>query len=530
MKDSEIKGTKKVEIEEVSAKRMRHISDKIKTLDELEEQVRLEKAQGRKVALCHGVFDLLHPGHIRHFQAARKHGDCLIVTVTKDEYVRKGPDRPVFNEQLRTESVAALECVDYVAVNQWPTAVETLRKLKPNFYIKGIDYTDPDKDLTGNIKLEEMAVKQVGGQLIHTDEISFSSSSVINTYLGIYPEDTRKFLRDFRQRYSADGIIQKLNELGKLRVLVVGDAIIDEYHYCQAMGKSPKETLVATRYVNEESFAGGALACANHVAGFCGEVNLVTCLGRQNSQEDFIRSQLRPNVRPHFFYRDDAPTVIKRRFVDPAFLSKMFQICFLNDSQLPNEVDRELRDYLGDVLPQYDAVLVADYGHGFLGAKAIELLEGRSGFLAVNVQTNSANIGFNLITKYRKVDFVCVDEPEIRLALHDRTGPLEEIILQTHKLLKAKKVTITRGHHGSLSYSYEEGFAQIPVFSSQIVDRVGAGDAFFAVTSPCAASDFPADLIGFIGNMVGALAVKVVCNRSFIEPVLLYRSIQTILK
>lgn len=519
-----------MEIEEVLPKKVRHFSEKIKTLDELEELVRLEKAQGRKVVLCHGVFDLLHPGHIHHFQAARKNGDCLIVTITKDEYVGKGPGRPVFNERLRTESVAALECVDYAAINQWPTAVETLHKLKPDFYAKGTDYANPDNDLTGNIKLEEMAVKEIGGQTILTDEISFSSSSVINTYLDVFPEETRRFLQSFRERYSADKIIQKLNELNKLRVLVVGDAIIDEYHYCQAMGKSPKETLVATRYVSEESFAGGALACANHLAGFCGEVGLVTCLGRQNSQEDFIRKQLKPNVQPKFFYREDAPTVIKRRFVDPAFLSKMFQICFLNDSNLPTEVDRELQNYLAEMLPQYDAVLVADYGHGLISAKSIELLENRSGFLAVNVQTNSANLGFNLITKYRRADYVCVDEPEIRLALHNRTGPLEEIIIKTRKLLEAKKVTITRGHHGSLSYSPGEGFAQTPVFSSQIVDRVGAGDAFFAITAPCAAADFSVDLMGFVGNMVGALAVKIVCNRSFIEPVLLYRFIQTILK
>ena len=516
--------------EEISQKKVRHFVDKIKTLDELEEIVRQQKTEGQKVVLCHGVFDLLHPGHIHHFQAARKNGDCLIVSITKDEYVGKGPGRPVFNERLRAETIAALECVDFAVINQWPTAIETIRKLKPNVYVKGSDYANPEEDITGNIRLEEKAVREVGGQLVFTDEISFSSSNVINNFLDVFPEETQSFLQSFRSRYTADGVINKINELGKLKLLVIGDAIIDEYHYCQAMGKSPKETIVATRYVNEESFAGGVLACANHVAAFCDRVDLITCLGSQNSREDFIRKHLKPNIRPTFFYRDDASTVIKRRFVEPTFLSKMFQICFLNDTNLPLEIDRQLQDYLTKVLPDYDAVLVADYGHGLISPETISILESKAKFLAVNTQTNSANLGFNLITKYRKADYICIDEPEIRLALHNRTGQLEKLILRIHKLLRAETVNITRGHLGSLTYSANESFLSTPVFSNEIVDRVGAGDAFFAISSPCASARFPIDLIGFIGNMAGELAVKIVCNRSFIEPVPLFRFIKTVFK
>lgn len=511
-------------------KKTHHFTDKIKTLDELEKIVARMKQNGERVVLCHGVFDLLHPGHLHHFDAAKKKGDRLVVTITKDSHVGKGPGRPVFNQRLRAETVAAFECVDYVAINEWPTAVETIKKLKPDFYAKGSDYAQFDDDLTGMIRLEESAVREVGGQLILTNEVSFSSSSILNTYFSNLPEETQAFLKSFRERYPSDIVIKKLNNLKKLKVLVVGDAIIDEYHYCVAMGKSPKETIVATRYVSEESFAGGALACANHVAGFCEQVDLVTCLGAQNSREDFIRKHLKPNVRPKFFYRDDATTVIKRRFVEPAFLSKMFQICFLNDTELPSNVSGELQKYLEGTLPHYDAVLVADYGHGLLNREAIDALASKARFLAVNTQTNSANIGFNLVTKYPKVDYVCVDEPEIRLAAQNRSGLLEDLILLVGKKLKSSKITVTRGHNGAIVYSEEQGFTRIPIFSSEIVDRVGAGDAFFAITSPCAASDFPTDLIGFIGNMVGALAVKIVCNRSFIEPLPLARFITAILK
>ena len=256
--------------EQMTAKKTEAFAEKVKTLDELEEIIQQAKVKGQKVVLCHGVFDLLHPGHIHHFQAAKKKGDCLVVTITKDSYVGKGPGRPVFNQRLRAESVAALECVNYVAVNEWPTAIETIRKLKPHFYAKGSDYANPEDDLTGMIRMEKAAIKEVGGELILTNEVSFSSTSVLNSYFNVFPEETQIFLKTFCKKYTSDDVINKLKTLNKLKVMVVGDAIIDEYHYCHAMGKSPKETIVTTRYASEESFPGGVLACANHIAGFCG--------------------------------------------------------------------------------------------------------------------------------------------------------------------------------------------------------------------------------------------------------------------
>ncbi|HRY85747.1 MAG TPA: PfkB family carbohydrate kinase [Candidatus Omnitrophota bacterium] len=514
------------------AKRLKvdHFAEKIKSLNTLEKTIAKIKKSGKKVVHCHGVFDLMHPGHIHHFYAARKKGDYLVVTLTKDEYVGKGPGRPVFNQRLRAESVAAVECVDYVAINEWPTAVETIRKLKPNFYVKGIEYAAPDEDITGNIRPEREAVESIGGKLVFTDEVRFSSSNILNTYFSVFSEETRLFLQQFHKRYSEEDVIKHLKDLEGLKILVIGDTIIDEYHYCKALGKSPKETMVTTKYLNSESFAGGVLACANHAASFCGNVDLVTCLGRENSHEEFIRKHLKPNIKPHFFYRENAPTIVKRRFVEPVFLSKMFQVSFLEDSSLPPQTDEALRAHLLKILPKYDAVLVADYGHGFLSPATIALLGKKAKFLAVNTQTNSANLGFNLVTKYRHVDYICIDEPEIRLAMHDKSGPLEPLIERVSKLLKTKMVMITRGHLGSIAHRNGEAFAATPIFSSEIVDRVGAGDAFFAVTAPCAAKGYPSDLIGFIGNAVGAMAVRIVCNRSFIESVPLCRFISTLLK
>lgn len=509
----------------------RKIENKIKTIAELEKILSDLKTKDKRIVHCHGVFDLLHPGHIRHFEAAKKKGDVLVVTLTRDEYVNKGPGRPVFNQDLRAESIAAIETVDYVAVNEWPTAVETIGHLKPDFYVKGKDYAKKEDDLTGKISDEESAVKAVGGSIHFTDEIAFSSSKLINTFLTPYPEETRDFFQKFRGKYSSTDVIAALKGSRGVKVLVIGDVIIDEYHYCSGMGKAQKDNIIVTRYLNEQIFAGGVLAAANHAAGFCDEVTLVTSLGMQNDYRAFVESQLKENITRKIFDDQERPTVVKRRFVDPAFLTKLFEICYLDDrNTIPQSVEKEVCAYLEAHIGDFDLVLAADFGHGMLTPCIVDLLCRKAPFLAVNVQTNSANIGFNLVTKFERADYICIDEPEIRLACHDKFSDLERLIVNISDRLHCERVIITRGHRGALAYSRDEGFAHIPVLSRDVVDRIGAGDAFFSVTSPCTRQKNPIDMLGFIGNAAGAMKVLIVGNSASVEPVPLFKYITALMK
>lgn len=152
---------------------------KILKLEELAEKIKNLKSEGRKIVYCHGCFDLMHPGHIKYFQAAKKMGDVLVVTVTPDVYMDKGHGRPVFNQELRAESIAALECVDYVAINKWPTAEETLRLLRPHIYVKGQEF-EKLEDKTGKIQREYKVIQEIGAELRFTHEIVFSSTNLLN--------------------------------------------------------------------------------------------------------------------------------------------------------------------------------------------------------------------------------------------------------------------------------------------------------------------------------------------------------------
>jgi rfaE bifunctional protein nucleotidyltransferase chain/domain len=139
------------------------------------------RGEGKKLVLCHGCFDLMHPGHIKYFQAAKKFGDILMVTVTPDRFVDKGPGRPAFGEQLRAESIEALRCVDYVALNAWPTAEETLRRLRPHYYVKGQEFENL-VDKTGKINKEVEVVGEIGAEMKFTHEVVFSSTELLNSY------------------------------------------------------------------------------------------------------------------------------------------------------------------------------------------------------------------------------------------------------------------------------------------------------------------------------------------------------------
>jgi rfaE bifunctional protein nucleotidyltransferase chain/domain len=510
---------------------MRDTYSKIKSIDDLCGIIAKLKGQEKIVVHCHGVFDLLHPGHLKHFEAAKKKGDVLVVTLTPDEFVNRGPGRPIFNQNLRAETIAAIECVDFVAINEWPTAVKTIKKIKPNFYVKGIDYIKKEEDVTGKIFDEEEAIKSVGGAIYFTDEMTFSSSVLINTFMASYPAETKDFLQQFKKRHSPQSIIDHLKSTEDVKVLVVGDIIIDEYHYCIGMGKSQKDNIIATKFLSQEIFAGGVLAAANHLAGFSKNVTLLSCIGAKNDYSNFIAGSLKPHIQTKLFHCSNSTTVVKRRFVDANFLNKLFEICYLEEANyLPSSLENEICAYLEKHLKDFDMVLVTDFGHGFITPKITNLLCKKAKFLAVNVQTNSANLGFNLITKFPRADYICIDEPEIRLACHDKYSDLEKLILEISKRVECKKIIITRGHRGSLAYDKKDGFIAIPVFSKEVVDRIGAGDAYFSITAPCVYKNNPIEIVGFIGNAVGAMKVLIVGNRSSVEPAPLYKYVTTLLR
>lgn len=506
-------------------------SDKILDLSEIARVARQARAAGQRVVLCHGTFDLMHIGHVRHLEAARQHGDMLIVTITGDAFVNKGPGRPVFGEHLRAEMLAQLQIVDFVAVNHATDAVNVLEQVRPTFYVKGQDYKNPDGDITGRIVAERDAVEAHGGRLVFTEEIVFSSSQLINQHMNVYEPHVRQHLNAMREGEKMREINALLDQLANTRVLIVGEAIIDEYHYVHPMAKAPKENILATRYQDREVFAGGVIATANHAASFCREVDVVTVLGERDSHLDVIREALRPNVRLHAVVRAGAPTVRKCRFVDPTLLRKLFEVYHIDDSALPHELSDEINVLVRKLAPHANVVIANDFGHGMIGPSTVATLTQEASFLAINTQINSANLGFNLVAKYPRADLVVIDSLEARFAVREKNLEMTEVI-NTHlpRLIDCSRFIITQGRHGCVTYERGGLVHSVPAFSPSVVDTMGAGDAFLAVAAPLAAIGASIDITGFIGNVVGAQKVNIVGHRQAVDRVAVQKAITALLK
>ena len=492
---------------------MRDTYGKIFPLDQLVSTIKEEKKNGARHILCHGVFDVMHSGHIFYFKAAKKYGSKLIVSITPDCHVNKGPNRPTLNQNLRLQNVAEIESVDYVILNQWPTAVELIHKLKPHAYAKGYDYQNAKDDITGNIEKEKRAIEKVGGKLVFTKEPSFSSSSLINELFPPYSESAQSFLKEFKKKYTLSDVEKYLDKLKQLKVLIIGEAIIDRYTYCIPLAKSTKDSIISTKLVDEENFLGGSLAIANHVSNFCGKTSLITNLGCEDDIGGIVSEKMNKNVYLHKIVSNDRPTIIKQRFVDRYRLFKMFEIQEMDDRPIPLVLQKKIPLLIRDLESSHDLVIVADYGHGFITSEIVHQLTQLDKFLCVNAQTNSANLGFNLITKYPRANFACIDEPEIRFATHDKFSNINELVKIVYQKSDFESIMVSLGAEGTSFFKKDLQMEHTPVFSNNVVDRTGAGDALFSLTAPLAFLNCPPKMLGLLANCAGALAVKTLCNQ-----------------
>jgi rfaE bifunctional protein kinase chain/domain len=340
--------------------------------------------------------------------------------------------------------------------------------------------------------------------------------------------DRTQFLSSFGKTHRSASIIDQLDKLKTKKILVIGEAIIDEYHYTSPMGKSSKEPLVVHRFDREESFAGGALATVNHAAALSDHITIATLLGKSPSREQFIRSHLKPSVRSKFFFREGT-TIVKRRYIDRYANQKLFQVSFIWDDGIPPALEDAIADYLKRTLPGYDLVMVNDFGHGFLTPKLIRLICRKAGTLSLNVQANSANYGFNIITKYPRADIATTDIHEIRLATHDRYGDILKLARNVARHLHAATLVLTRGADGSTGITRENRCVAVPSLTDTVVDRVGAGDALYSVIAPCLAAGMDLETALFVGNAAAAIKIQTLGNKSPVTFDDLTRFIKTLL-
>ncbi len=511
------------------------IEDKIKTLEELQEISDALRKERKKIVHCHGCFDLLHYGHIQHFVSSKKQGDILVVTITPDIYVKKGPGRPFFNEEIRLRHVAAVQAVDYVALNRWETAVETIKMLKPDVYCKGrevvengqVDQVENGSCYQSNLAAEAEYLESIGGKLHLTDDITFSSSRIINQITAEIPEETKQFLRDLKFKFKPEEILEKLRSLEDVKVLVIGDSILDEYVYCSPMGMTGKETLIAYKFQDSQMQLGGVFAVANNLANFTKNVSLLTCVG--DNTYEFVNNVLNKKIEANVFIQSGQKTMTKRRYINEYRKVKIFEVYNTDEFAVSQESEKRIFDYLDKNISRFDVVIAADYGHGLINRAVIDYLTSINKFLAVYCQFNGGNLGYNFITKYKRADFVLMNDSALRLPFQDKKTDIEAPIKKLNDYLSVNKINITLGKFGSIYYDGKE-FYRANSLTQDVLDTMGTDDAVLSLTSLLAYKNTEPILLPFLGNCVGALAVKIMGNTRPVDPIELKKFISYILK
>lgn len=500
------------------------MSNKIVSKEEFRNVIRPRlKAEGKTIALCHGVFDLLHPGHIIHLNQARQMADVLVVSITTASKVRKGPGRPYFDDDLRMQTLAALECVDYVMRSDMYTVDDIVEAVEPDFYVKGEEYAKEKEDVTGNIERERELVERHGGRIAYTGGQVFSSTKLINRALRGLPDDVLHHMEELRKTLSMDDVKRYADIAAGLKVLVVGDVIIDKYTYCDIQGLISKDIVYSAREHSTEEYLGGSVAVARHISGFTKGAALLSIVGDDwDEGKKAAFSALQDTMRMLFVRSKTFPTIVKHRYLTENGLRAEYRKYFAVNN-IPNPAvyeEEERREFLSRLEAEldgggYDAVFLCDFGHGLVDMNTMDMIQDKAKYLILNCQTNSTNKGMNPITKYRKANVFCLDQTELKLAYPMLAGKERESLVKLHERLGGQAF-LTRGAMGA--WALEKGeVIECPALTLTVKDTVGAGDAFYAVAGLYSAAGAPLALSLLMGNIAGALGANIVGNKEAVD-------------
>ena len=459
-------------------------------------------------------------------------GDILIVSVTAAEYVRKGPGRPYFDDEMRLKFLSAIECIDYVMISEGYTVDDVIESIEPNLYVKGEEYAKAEDDITGKIQEEIDLVRSHGGDIAYTTGRVFSSTKLINHALPALSPEVKEFMTGFSQRYFIEDIRNYTDNMGKLKVLVVGDAIIDEYIYCNVQGMMSKDMGYSARYQYKEQYLGGTLAVARHLASFSENVTLMSVIGTEENVHSRMLDELSDKMRVDMTYSNVFETIVKSRYVSlnekREEIDKVFAV---NNLPVPMRIDKEaldkFKDKLKNKISDFDVVVLCDFGHGLIDREIMKIIQENARFLAINCHTNSSNYGKNLITKYKRADVFALDQKELNLAFSEYWQNEDELLVRLSEHFGSPG-WLTQGSQGATSVNNGH-LKTCPAFTLKVKDTIGAGDAFFALASLAVAAGASMEMGTFMGNIAGALAANIVGNKESIEKVNVLKYASTLL-
>ncbi len=485
----------------------------ISSIRELKKKSNFLKKGNKKIILVHGVFDLVHPGHLSYFKEAKTYGDILIVSITADKFVNKGINKPYFKQSYRLDFLSGLEIVDYVFCNNNSSAVNVIQSLKPNFYVKGPDYKVAENDTAGNLKKEKKTIEKTGGKLIFTTGKTFSSSSLINSQFEDYNPAKQIISKHFKNYNEVkSNFTDALNKISKDKILVLGEIIIDKYIYSEPLGKPSKEDILSVCVNKNETFLGGVIPVIKNIKQFNKNVSLISIYNNKNIKNK-IQSELGNLKNIRLIKVPGYKDVVKSRFISNGS-TKIFETYEFSNKKINTKLQSKV---IKNIIKNYDHIIVCDFGHGLIDNNLANEVSKDSKFLSLNVQTNSGNRGFNLFTKYKKADLLCIDRHELSLGLRDKFSSMNDLI-DDKRLKKFNNIVLTMGSDGHiLKNSKKNTKFEFPAMNKKVVDTIGAGDAFYSYLAPFIKHSSNPVILSLAGSIAGALKTNILGHKSEVK-------------
>lgn len=503
---------------------------KIFSSKELSKEIKKLKKNGKKTALLHGVFDILHVGHINYFEEIKKFSDKLVVSVTSDKFVNKGPGRPMFHINERIKILSKIDLIDFIVISNSETAVKVIKDIKPNFYAKGKDYKIKKNDITKNIYKEIKAIKSVGGKFITTQTPMHSSTKIINEETNFLSEKLKDYLKNIAKENLKKKYLQLLKQKINKKILIIGEPIIDVYNYVQIQGKSSKNNILSSKHISTSEFGGGSILVTNILKEFISKIDFLTFSNNHN--ETYVKKFLNDKKIKLKKIKDrNCKYIIKKRFIDKYSKNRLYQINYNDDFLLTNKSGSKISNFLEKNSKLYDFIIIFDFGHNLITNDVVKTLKKLNKKTFINCQSNSSNFGFNLINKYSKANTISMDEQEFRLSVQDKNSSIKQLIKQNKKFIKNfKNFIITMGKYGSYHISKNSSLYCPTVYSS-FEDTTGSGDVFFSIYIALKISNkFSDEEICLISHIAAGLHANKVGNDKIFDLRSLYKSLELVLK
>jgi len=456
----------------------------------------------KKIIHCHGVFDLVHPGHIRHLSYCKSKADILIVSITPDKFIKKGVYRPLVPEKIRANNLSVLELVDYVVIDKFKHPYNIIKKIKPHYFAKGNEYFNSPNPLTDK---ETQTLKKFGGKMLFTPgDVVFSSTKIINENEINLKYDKLKNLMDVNN-YTFEKIIEVIKNFKNIRIHVVGDLIIDTLHECEAVAGLHKTPTLSLIKKNSKSYLGGAGIVAAHFASFTKKVTLTTVLNNDrlgNLAKKFLKKY---NVNLNPIYEPDRPTTEKS-----IYMSKNHNLLKVNDvSNHPinnlslNKIKKKLKKN------NYDILIVSDYRHGIFNKQSCSEIIKSVNKKAFKVADSQVASRWGNILDFKGFDLITPTEQEARYSLFEQDLTIRALADKLMKDSKSKNIILKIGERGLIALGKNKPeYITLDPFVDNLKDAKGAGDALLAYSS--AALFKERSLI--LASIIGIIAASCKCE------------------